>query len=62
MELAAITLQQVMELFILILAGVILYKMHVIRSEQKGVLSAILIDFVVPCRWLALFWVRPMTI
>lgn len=49
MELAAITLQQVMELFILILAGVILYKMHVIRSEQKGVLSAILIDFVVPC-------------
>lgn len=49
MELAVITSKQVLELFILIAAGVLLYKTHVVKSEHKGVLSGILIDFVVPC-------------
>lgn len=49
LELALITSKQVFELFILIAAGVLLYKTHVVRDEHKGVLSGILIDFVVPC-------------
>lgn len=49
MELAFITSKQVLELFILIFAGIVLYKKHIVKSEHKGVLSSILIDFVVPC-------------
>lgn len=49
MELALITAKQVLELFILIFSGVILYKVHVVKDEHKGVLAALLIDFVVPC-------------
>ena len=49
MLLALITAKQVLELFILIFAGVVLYKIHVVGTEDKRALSNILIDFVVPC-------------
>ncbi len=49
MELAIITVKQVLELFILIISGIFLYKKNVIREDGKKLLSDILIKFVVPC-------------
>ena len=49
MELALITVKQVVELFILIISGVILQKTGVIKNDGKKLLSDILIRFVVPC-------------
>ena len=45
MELALITVKQVVELFILIISGVILQKTGVIKNDGKKLLSDILIRF-----------------
>lgn len=49
MELAIITVKQVLELFVLIISGIFLYKKNIIREDGKKLLSDILIKFVVPC-------------
>lgn len=49
MELALITAKQVAELFILIFAGILLYRRHVVSGEHKSMLAGLLIQFVVPC-------------
>ena len=49
MELAIITARQVIELFILIAAGVLLKKIGMISKDTKRFLSDLLIKFVVPC-------------
>ncbi len=49
MELALITARQVVELFILIAAGVLLKKVRMINGDNKRFLSDLLIKFVVPC-------------
>lgn len=49
MELALITARQVVELFILIAAGVLLKKVGMINGDNKRFLSDLLIKFVVPC-------------
>ena len=49
MELAIITVNQVLELFVLIISGIFLYKKNIIREDGKKLLSDILIKFVVPC-------------
>ena len=49
MELAIITVKQVLELFVLIISGIFLYKKNIIREDGKKLLSDILITFVVPC-------------
>ena len=48
MELAIITVKQVLELFVLIISGIFLYKKNIIREDGKKLLSDI-IKFVVPC-------------
>lgn len=48
MDLAIITATQVIELFILILCGAVLYKTNVIKEEGKGILSNLLIYLVIP--------------
>ena len=49
MELAIITVKQALELFVLIISGIFLYKKNIIREDGKKLLSDILIKFVVPC-------------
>lgn len=49
MELAIITVKQVLELFVLIISGIFLYKKNIIREDGKKLLSDILIKFIVPC-------------
>ena len=48
MDLALITAKQVFELFILILCGVVIGKIKMVNEEGKGMLSNLLIYFVVP--------------
>lgn len=48
MELAIITAKQVLQLFILILAGVIVEKAGIVRGDQKKMLSSLLINVTVP--------------
>lgn len=48
MDLAIITVKQVFELFLLMMAGVVFYKRKVIQEEGKYVLSEFLLNFVVP--------------
>ena len=48
MDLALITAKQVFELFILILSGVVIGKIKMVNEEGKGMLSNLLIYFVVP--------------
>ena len=47
-DLALITAKQVFELFILILSGVVIGKIKMVNEEGKGMLSNLLIYFVVP--------------
>lgn len=49
MELAKICLNQVIQLTILMIAGIILKKTNIISKDGKQVLSKILIDLAVPC-------------
>ncbi len=49
MELAIITVKQVLELFVLIISGIFLYKKNIIKEDGKKLLSDILIKFIVPC-------------
>lgn len=48
MDLAIITATQVIELFILILCGVVMYKTNIIKEEGKGILSNLLIYLIIP--------------
>lgn len=49
MELALICLKQVVQLFILILFGIIMDKTKMVNNSGKQILSSILINFAVPC-------------
>lgn len=49
MELAIITSKQVIELFLIIFAGMVLQKKKLILSDHKKMLSGLLVNFIVPC-------------
>ena len=49
MQLAMITIQQVLVLFVLIFAGFICVKAGAVKREGKKAFSDLLVHFVVPC-------------
>ena len=49
MDLALITAKQVFELFLMVLAGVVLFKLKIVSGENKAVLTSLLIKLVIPC-------------
>lgn len=49
MDLALITAKQVFELFLMVMAGVVLFKLKIVSGENKAVLTSLLIKLVIPC-------------